>query len=135
MRRISDDLGGFVGGEGIGKVSESPLHVLSERAPALVRNGDEAFSNVHGIHRAIVVDHHRLLGRLGVEDSHGDLLTPCRSFLSQIDLNVFHLDHVSVCFGRSDLARNDAVLQHPSRLSFTDMEHFIKLLQGNFSVL
>ena len=74
MRRISDDLGGFVGGEGIWKIPKPPLHVLSECAPALVRNGDEAFSNVHGIHRAIVVDHHRLLGRLGVEDPHGDLL-------------------------------------------------------------
>ena len=53
----------------------------------------------------------------------------------QIDLNVFHLDHVSMCFGRSYLARDDAVLQHPSRLSFADVEHFIKLLQGDFSVL
>ena len=88
MRRVADNLGGFVGGEGIGKVSESPLHVLSERASALVRNGDEAFSNVHGIHRAIVVDHHRLLGRLGVEDPHGDLLSSYRSFLPQIDLNI-----------------------------------------------
>jgi hypothetical protein len=40
-----------------------------------------------------------------------------------------------VCLGRSDLARNDAVLQHPRRLSFADVEHFIKLLQGDFSVL
>ena len=135
VRSVADDLGGFVGGEGIGKVSESPLHVLPERAPALVRNGNEAFSNVHGIHRAIVVDHHRLLGRLGVEDPHGDLLAPYRPFLSKIDLNVFHSDHVSVCLGRSDLARNDAVLQHPSRLSFADVEHFIELLQGDFSIL
>ena len=29
MRRIADDLGGFVGGECIGKVSKPPLHVLS----------------------------------------------------------------------------------------------------------
>ena len=135
MRRVADDLGGFVGGEGIGKVPKPPLHVSLESIPALVRNGDEAFSNVHGIHRAIVVDHHRLLGRLGVEDSHGDLLTPYRSFLSQIDLNVFHLDHVSVGFGRSYLARNNSVLQHPSRLSFADVEQFIELLQGDFSVL
>ena len=110
MRSIADDLGGFVGGEGIGKVSKPPLHVLPECAPALVRNGNEAFSNVRGIHRAIIIDHHRLLGRLGVEDPHGDLLTPYRSFLSQIDLNVFHTDHVSMCLGWSDLARNDAVL-------------------------
>ena len=110
MRSVADDLGGFVGGECIGKVSESPLHVSPECIPALVRNGNEAFSNVHGIHRAIIIDHHRLLGRLGIEEPHGDLLAPYRSFLSQIDLNVFHLDHVSMCFGRSDLARNDAVL-------------------------
>ena len=129
MRRISDDLGGFVGGEVIGKVPKPPLHVSLESIPALVRNGDEAFSNIHGIHRAIIVNYHRLFGRLGVEDPHGDLLSSYRSFLSQIDLNVFHLDHVSVCFGRSDLARNDAVLQHPSRLSFADVEQFIELFQ------
>ena len=129
VRRVADDLGGFVGGEGIREIPQPPLHVSPECFPALVRNGDEAFSNIRGIHRSVVVDHHRLLGRLGVEEPHGDLLAPYRSFLSQIDLNVFHLDHVSVCFGRSDLARNDAILQHPSRLSFADMEHFIKLLQ------
>ena len=129
VRSVADDLCRFVGGEGIWKIPKPPLHVSLECIPALVRNGDEAFSNVHGIHRAIVVDHHRLLGRLGVEDPHGDLLSSCRPFLSQIDLNVFHLDHVSMCFGRSDLARNDAILQHPSRLSFADVEQFIELFQ------
>ena len=94
VRSVSDDLGGFVGGEGIGKVSKPPLHVLSECALALVRNGDKAFSNLHGIHRAIVVDHHRLLGRFGVEDPYWDLLSSCRPFLSQIALNIFRLDHV-----------------------------------------
>jgi hypothetical protein len=135
VRRISDDLCRFVGGERIGKVPKPFLNVGAEIVPALIRNGNEAFSNVHGIHRAIIIDHHRLLGRLGVEDPHGDLLSSYRPFLSQIDLNVFHLDHVSVCFGRSYLARNDAILQHPSRLSFADVEHFIELLQGDFSVL
>ena len=71
MRRVADDLGGFVGGEGIWKIPKSPLHVLPERAPALVRNGNEAFPNIHGIHLAIIIDHHPLLGRLGVEDAHG----------------------------------------------------------------
>ena len=42
VRRVADDLGGFVGGEGIGKVPQAPLHVLSECAPALVRNGNVA---------------------------------------------------------------------------------------------
>ena len=36
VRRISDDLCRFVGGEGIGKVPKPPLHVSSECAPALV---------------------------------------------------------------------------------------------------
>ena len=36
MRSVADDLSGFVGGEGIGKVSESPLHVSPECASALV---------------------------------------------------------------------------------------------------
>ena len=49
VRSVADDLGGFVGGEGVGKIPKPPFHVLSERAPALVRNGDKAFSNVRGI--------------------------------------------------------------------------------------
>ena len=49
VRSISDDLGGFVRGEGVGKIPKPPFHVLSERAPALVRNGDKAFSNVRSI--------------------------------------------------------------------------------------
>ena len=31
----------------------------------------------------------------------------------------------------ADFARGDAVLQHPRRLAFADMEHFVKLLQGD----
>ena len=68
--RLVDDLGGGGGGGGGGKVTKQPLQVSPECIPALVRNGDKAFSNVYGIHRAIVVDHHRLFGRLGVEDPH-----------------------------------------------------------------
>ena len=110
VRCIADDLGGVVGGEGIGKIPKPPLYVLSECAPALVRNGNEAFPNIHGIHRAIVVDHHRLLGRLGVEDPHGNLLAPYRRFLPQICFYILTENDISMCFGRSDLARNDAVL-------------------------
>ena len=65
-RRLMNDLGGFVGGERIGKVPKSFLNVGAKIVSALIRNGNEAFSNVHGIHRAIVVDHHPLLGRFGV---------------------------------------------------------------------
>jgi hypothetical protein len=49
VRSVADDLGGFVGGEGIWKIPKPPLHVSPECAPALVRNGDKAFSNVRSI--------------------------------------------------------------------------------------
>ena len=49
VRSVADDLGGFVGGEGIWKIPKPPLHVSPECASALVRNGDKAFSNVRGI--------------------------------------------------------------------------------------
>ena len=42
VRRVADDLGGFVGGEGIWKIPKPPLHVSPECIPALVSNGAEA---------------------------------------------------------------------------------------------
>ena len=128
---VTHDIGCFIRSDGIGKILKSLFNMCSKIVLTLVCDGNEAFGKVYGIHRAIVVDYHRLFGRLGVEDPHGNLLSSCRPFLSQIDLNVFHLDHVSMCLGRSYLARNDAILQHPSRLALADVEHLVKLLQGD----
>jgi hypothetical protein len=49
VRSVADDLGGFVGGEGIGKVSESLFNVRSELVLALVRCPDIAIRYPHGI--------------------------------------------------------------------------------------
>ena len=45
--------------------------------------------------------------------------------------NILLSDRILVRRRIADFARNDAVLQHPRRLAFTDVEHFIKLLQGD----
>lgn len=50
VRRIADDFSGYVSSEGIGKIPKPFFHVIPERAFTLVRNRDEAFGNVHGIH-------------------------------------------------------------------------------------
>lgn len=42
VRRVADDLGGFVGGEGIGKVSKPCFNVVFECFLALVRDGNVA---------------------------------------------------------------------------------------------
>ena len=109
--------------------------MVSECLSAFVRHLDIAIRDSHGIHRMMVMDHQRLLRRLGVEDAHGYLLAPFRSFLLQIGFHILKPYGISVCLSGTDPARNDAVLQHPRRLSFADVEHFIKLLQGDFSVL
>ena len=46
---VADDFCRFFGGECIGKIPKSLLHVIPECALALVRNGDKAFSNVRSI--------------------------------------------------------------------------------------
>ena len=50
-----------------------------------------------GIHRMMVMDHHRLLRRLGVADANGDLLAPLSSFLLQISFHVFKAYGISTC--------------------------------------
>ena len=107
---VAHNVGCLICGERVGKVSEPLLNVRSECVLALVRNGDIALGYSHGIHRMMIVDHHRLLGRLGVEDTHGYLLAPLCSFLLQIRFHILKPYGISVCLGGADAARNDAVL-------------------------
>ena len=89
--------------ERVGKVPQSLLNVVSECILALVRNGDVALGYSHGIHRMMIVDHHRLLRRLGVEDAHRDLLAPLGSFLLQIRLqnqNIYDIMNVTFSFSK-----------------------------------
>ena len=78
---VTHDICCFIRGDGIGKILKSFFDMFAEIVLALVRNGYEAFGKVYGIHWAVVVDHHLLLCRFGVEDPHRDLLTPLCSFL------------------------------------------------------
>ena len=115
--------------DGIRKVSQTLFHVCFELVLALVRDRDIAIHHVYGIHRVVIIDNHRLLRGLGVEDPHGDLLTPLDSFLLQIGFHILTEDDISVRFGRSDLTRDNAVIQHPRRLALADVEHLIELFQ------
>ena len=107
---VAHNVGCLICGECIGKVPKPRFNVVSECFLALVRNGDVALGYSHGIHRMMLMDHHSLLRRLGVEDAHGYLLAPLGSFLLQISLHILKPYSISVCLGGTDTARNDAVL-------------------------
>ena len=93
--------------ERVGKVLQSFLNVVSECISAFVSHLDIAVCNSHGIHRIMVMQYHRLLCRLSVEDTHGYLLAPFRPFLLQIRFHILKSYGISVCFGGADAARND----------------------------
>ena len=100
----------------VGKVPKPRFNVVSECVPALVGDLDIAVGYPYGVRRMMTTQHHRLLGRLGVEYPHGDLLAPLSSFLLQIGFHILKPYGISVCFCGADTARNDAVVQHPRYL-------------------
>lgn len=128
---VAHDVSRFICSNGIGKILKSFFNVCAELVPALICDGNEALRNVHGIHRAIVVDRHRLFSRFGVEDSHWDLLSPLISFFLQICFYILTADDIPMRFCRSDLARNNPFIQHPLCFALGDMEQFIKLFLGD----
>lgn len=125
---VIDDLRRGIDVMGVGCIPEPLLHVRSERLLAVVRKGDIALGDGDGVH-GLAVQQHLPLPGLGVEDSHGDLLSPCLSLLLQVNFYVLQENDISMRFGRTDPTRNDSVVQHPCRFPLTDMEHFIELLQ------
>ena len=130
---VPDDLCRGIDDKGVGCVPESLLHMRSERLLAVVRKGDIALGDGDGVH-GLAVQQHLPLPGLGVEDSHGDLLSPCLSLLLQVNFYVLQTDDISVGCGRTDPTRNDAIVQHPRCLAFADMEHFVELFQGYFAL-
>ena len=130
---VTDDLCRGIDDQGVGFVPEPLLHVRSERLLAVVRKGDIALSDGDGVH-GLAVQQHLPLPGLGVENPHGDLLTPLYSFLLQIGFHILTEDDISVCFRRSDLTRDDAIVQHPRCLALADMKHLVELFQGYFAL-
>ena len=106
---VTDDLCRGINDEGIGCVPESFLYVRSERILAFIRKSDIALGDGDSVHRLTVQQHLPLSG-LGVEDPHGDLLSPCLSLLLQVNFYVLQADDISVGSGRTDATRDDAVL-------------------------
>lgn len=130
---VTDDLRRGIDVKGVGCVPESFLRMRSERLLAFIRKGDIALGDGDGVHGTAVQQHIPLPG-LGVENPHGDLLSPIYSFLLQIGFHILTEDDISVCFRRSDLAWDDAVIQHPRRLALADMKHLVELFQGYFAL-
>lgn len=106
---VTDDLCRSIDNEGVGCVPESLLHVRSERFLAFIRKSDITLGAGDGVH-GLTVQQHLPLPGLGVEDPHGDLLSPCLSLLLQINFHVLQADDISVGCGRTDATRDDAVL-------------------------
>ena len=106
---VTDDLCRGIDVNGVGCVPEPLLHVRSERLLAVVRKGDIALGDGDGVHGP-AVQQHLPLPRLGVEDSHGDFLSPFLFLLLQVNFYVLQADDISMGSGRTDPTRNDAVL-------------------------
>ena len=130
---VTYDLCRSIDDKGVGCVPESILHVRSERTLAVVRKGDITLCDGDGVH-GLAVQQHLTLPGLGVEDPHGDLLSPCLSLLLQVNFYVLQENDISMRFGRTDLTRNDAIVQHPRCLALADMEHFVELFQRYFTL-
>ena len=130
---VTDDLCRSIDDQGVGCIPESLLHVRSECFLAFIRKSDITLGDGDGVHRLTVQQHLSLPG-LGVEDPHGDLLSPCLSLLLQINFYVLQADDISVGSGRTDATRNDAIVQHPRRFPLADVEHFVELFQGYFAL-
>lgn len=125
---VTDDLCRGIDVKGVGCIPESLLHMRSERLLAVVRKGDITLDDGDGVH-GLTVQQHLPLPGLGVEDSHGDLLSPCLSLLLQVNFYVLQANDISVGCGRTNATRDDTIVQHPRCLALADVEHFIELFQ------
>lgn len=94
---VTHNVGYLICGDCIGKVPKAFFNVVPEGILALVRNGNVALGYSRGIHRMMVVDHNRLLRRLGVEDAYGYFLAPFRPLLLQIRFHILKPDTQTGC--------------------------------------
>ena len=125
---VTDDLCRGIDVMGVGCIPEPLLHVRSERILAVVRKGDIALSDGDGVH-GLAVQQHLPLPGLGIEESHGDLLSPCLSLLLQVNFYVLQANDISVGCGRTNATRDDTIVQHPRCLALADVKHLVELLQ------
>ena len=130
---VTDDLCRFVYEECVRYIFKTLLYVRSERILVFIRKSDIALCDGNGVH-GLAVQQHLPLPGLGVEDPHGDFFSPCLSLFLHVNFYVLQADDISVGCGWTDAARNDAMVQHPRRLSLADVEHFVELFQGYFTL-
>ena len=119
---VTDDLCRGIDVKGVGCIPEPLLHVRSERLLAVVRKGDIALCDGDGVQG------------LGIEDPHGDLLSPCLSLLLQVNFYVLQANDISVGCGRTNATRDDIIVQHPRCLALADVKHLVELLQRYFAL-
>ena len=98
---VTDDLCRGINDKGIGSVLESFLHMRPECFLVFIRKSDIALGDGNGVHGRAVQQYRPLPG-LGVEDPHGDILSPCFSLLLQVNFYVLQADNISVGSGRMD---------------------------------
>ena len=73
----------------------------------------------------------RVICLFSVENTDGDLFPLLAFALCHVGENILLSDRILVRRRIAHFTRNDAILQHPRRLAFADVEHFVKLLQGD----
>ena len=73
----------------------------------------------------------RVICLFGVENTDGDFFALLAIALCHVGENILLSDRIFVRRRVTDFARNDSVLQHPRRLTLADVEHLVKLLQGD----
>ena len=106
---VADDFCRSIDDEGVGCIPESLLYVRSERFLTFIRKSDIALIDSDSVY-GLTVQQHLPLSGLGVEDPHGDFLATCLSLFLQVNFYVLQADDISVCSGRTDATRNNAVL-------------------------
>ena len=128
---VTYQLGDLVHGERVGYGRKKILEHLHEPRSFLASELIIRIIKITPTVRVRRLGSARVICLFCVENTDGDFL-PLLSFaLYHVGENILLSDRVFVRRRVADFARDDAVLQHPRRLAFADMEHFVKLLQGD----
>ena len=128
---VTCQLGDLVHGERIGYGRKKILEHFLESCTLLATELIIRIIKITPTVRALRLGSARVICLFGVKNTDGDFF-PLLSFaFCHVGENILLSDRIFVRRRIADFARNDAVLQHPRCLAFADVEHLIKLLQGD----